>query len=548
MPKPTAGKWRALRVTLPKHSTMDARERLRVGLTIAAILILAGWFFVGFLLSDGGASRYSPGPLSSNHEQFSCQACHDDFSPMRDDVMGAAWGHWHGTAGARWDRGSDRKCMVCHPLLPLPVGHLSADPANQLITGFQHDVLERPLPIFAHSDNELTNQVESCASCHVEHLGADTRLTNVKDEACVRCHENLNSCARQTPVFATKITDFPTDHPAFRSFASDPGTMQDFKHRLHMWPGLNPPSVSGETRLKPKRLSDFEDSSGSLSTYENQENLVQLRCEFCHRQAGDSSGANTTAVEFSQFGGKSAFMTMPTYAENCQVCHPLTVQFDQASESESEAGWPRQTIEHGLSPDATRQRLIELLTVMSVEALKTADPSIHLNQEQELLARKIWEAIKNRDDSSPVSQLRDKLLKEESKVRLQCGKCHSWSETSEGQSMEDKVGPVQTIGTSNDVYLRSWLKHGRFDHYEHRDMDCKRCHAAAYAERDEAGQRASEKNSDVLIANYDTCVQCHQPAKQVRGGNRAAAYNCTFCHSYHGGGNREHQIHSLTSE
>lgn len=148
------------------------------------------------------------------------------------------------------------------------------------------------------------------------------------------------------------------------------------------------------------------------------------------------------------------------------------------------------------------------------------------------------------------------MEKGEAHLRLRCAKCHQWSDIHEGESPDDLVGPVKTISGTNDVFAKSWLKRGRFDHFEHRDMDCSRCHGPAGAARTGGAdryesmfnQRASEKNADVLIADHESCIQCHQPLKNVAAGNRAAAYNCTFCHTYHGGGNRSFHILNRTSK
>jgi hypothetical protein len=106
-----------------------------------------------------------------------------------------------------------------------------------------------------------------------------------------------------------------------------------------------------------------------------------------------------------------------------------------------------------------------------------------------------------------------------------CAKCHQESaEPTSGDTAGSfpEVAPTQLPAV--------WMRHARFDHSAHRAVNCRDCHAAAYADTANASRCAS----DVLVPNISNCLQCHAPRRQVGGENVGGArHDCAECHHYH---------------
>jgi predicted CXXCH cytochrome family protein len=102
-----------------------------------------------------------------------------------------------------------------------------------------------------------------------------------------------------------------------------------------------------------------------------------------------------------------------------------------------------------------------------------------------------------------------------------CGKCHKLAGT--GPGLQPVVPPHMP---------QVWLQHAQFAHRAHRAIDCRQCHAAAYAD----GPNPSRESKDVLIPQRDLCLKCHSPSAQFgavpAGGAR---FDCVACHRYHNG-------------
>ena len=86
-----------------------------------------------------------------------------------------------------------------------------------------------------------------------------------------------------------------------------------------------------------------------------------------------------------------------------------------------------------------------------------------------------------------------------------CALCHQ-------VQWHDYAVPVITAPATPD----RWLPRASFNHAMHTSMACADCHAAA----------RSERTSDVILPNRESCAKCHSP----EGG---AAHACASCHLYH---------------
>ena len=63
-------------------------------------------------------------------------------------------------------------------------------------------------------------------------------------------------------------------------------------------------------------------------------------------------------------------------------------------------------------------------------------------------------------------------------------------------------------------------------------MDCRQCHAAAYAD----APNPSRESKDVLVPQRDVCLKCHSPPSQSESAAPGGArFDCVECHRYHNG-------------
>ena len=554
MANPTDGKWRALRVPLHNHRQVRS-ERTRAILSIFAALAAAGWIVVGISRPDQGLRRYCPGGLSDAHSHLSCNDCHSDFVPVRDDTIAAYWQSRDKDSVARWSRPADMKCQTCHPLI-------QSNSLVEAIRDFQHEKLERPIPIFAHASHEQPSQVPSCASCHVEHAGVKSSLVNLADESCTSCHQDLAACLvkDQTIQIKNKITRFDIDHPTFASLKPTARAMKDFNHKLHMSPGLRLP---GQRDSLAKRPSDYPQVHGRLDSFADPESgLISLRCDLCHQPNNALRGSASDIFESPITGpgktmGPYDYMSLPTFADNCKMCHDQDLQIDatQFTNSPTRSSNAMIEIEHGSSPQEIRSHLA-VFFAMDYFALEKAqtelgklDPPLpRANLFEWMLASGLFET----EEARPV---KDAMRNAQSQVTRKCAKCHFPENSNEitDPTYDALIPAVQKIKNpspgfrSMSVVRSVWLQHARFDHSQHRDMDCRACHAGADWDDQVVGLSVSEgvqKNLPAypspLIADLDECVKCHQPASKIESqlNRRPGPFQCTSCHSYHGGGNR----------
>lgn len=120
-----------------------------------------------------------------------------------------------------------------------------------------------------------------------------------------------------------------------------------------------------------------------------------------------------------------------------------------------------------------------------------------------------------------------------------CIQCHDLAgnlPTVKGAS-EAVADRLHTVPTGVPKTPRRWFASSTFDHYAHRQMDCRGCHAPAWT---------SEATENILTADIDgkytgaaalniaaageSCISCHHADNASAKG---APANCVTCHEYH---------------
>lgn len=446
---------------VPERSLRAKRKVL----TLSACIVTAGLLLAGL----SGSMRWnliSPGALSAPHstasfakragENNQCAVCHsaarggisgwikagltDNTSPFRHKFLGASQDF--GLTAI------DQHCLVCHP------GHTF------------------------HQPN--VPRMESCSSCHVEHMGAGP-MRPPPDDKCLSCHgsaemmaaavqlgQNLPASAfeyrssiggvlfhepRPARGFTQVIHSFAGDHPEFQFITDhlkDPDTLK-FNHKLH----LDPAKVTRDGR--------------------------PLACADCHKP--DAAGTYHLKI---------------SYAETCQKCH--AIQFDVRN--------PGLLVPHGNAANvrAFLRNLPQEYADYSARTHGNADGTrdgafarqqIVLLQKDfisgEELERRVFFSDKGQGPGGPANF-------------PGCAYCHEVRPSANGLA---QITPP--------IIPDRWLVHGNFDHSKHlQNITCERCHDAAQ----------SQSASDILLPSKQTCAACHSPAGGV-------ASNCSTCHGYH---------------
>jgi hypothetical protein len=487
MPPPETGRQRAIRIPLDyhKHPTRLDWGRGWWALVIAAVLALGGVAVAWAMSGSRGTSR---GPVAAVHATWDndCAACHESFLPASDE----AWAT-HLTSVAAMNQ----KCEGCHKG---PAHHDSATPAL------------------------------ACAACHHEHAGRDASLVRMPDSACTQCHADLKAHHTGTEShFDNSVTAFAAHHPEFkvlREKSADPGRLK-FNHKLHMSPGMA--TDKGDPNWTLERIPPQDRERYRQPGQKDDKARVTLTCGSCHRtDSGDFdikpdqlAGLPVDAVLPVRTAG--AYMLPIIYENQCRACHPLTFEHRDAGDL---------AVPHRLQPPQVREFLEGHYTA---EFLRGNSKLF----ERFVPTRPLPGQLLPKDEAEQARRQIDRKVDAAEKIlssgKTTCAECHYYEAGQDGAARQRIVPPrVPQV----------WFEHAKFDHAAHRAVECRDCHARAYA--DDAN--ASVKETDVLLPGIETCAKCHAPRSGSGTGARGGArFDCAECHNYHNG---RHPLQGLGAE
>jgi hypothetical protein len=326
----------------------------------------------------------------------------------------------------------------------------------------------------------------SCSVCHMEHRGARS-MAEVTAQGCVDCHgsaTDMRMAAERSRVMpamlfmrkaATDLVIHTVPRPAdgytgvITSFAVD---HPEFRVLRVKSPDLNTLRFNHRLHLTG---ADIPLVNGH-----------PLECADCHRP--DASGAYMARISFEQ---------------SCRACHAL--EFDEQN--------PGMTLPHG---DASFARAY--LRSLPAQYADYATRKLGITGHSEIAAfvRNQVESLRRREHTG--EELERKVFLGggwDGPQALGGGKFHARFEgcaLCHDVSWRENGAPAVTRPVTPD----RWLTGASFNHASHATMACAECHAAA----------ASDRTSDVILPNQQSCVRCHSP----KGG---AADSCTSCHIYH---------------
>ncbi len=434
----------------------------------------AAWWTAGILLGRQNAAFHSPGALASVHQTWESK-CAACHADFRAIRDDAVATSWQGGTPA-----SDQKCQACH-------------------RGAEHHLLAKG------------TVAPGCSSCHQDHQGRDASLLRVADAACTNCHQDIKRHIDGKPQSMSapvNVTVFDQQHhPEFTSAQKDPGHLK-FSHYRHLTPGLVNNPGEEKTIWTLARISDPAQRERYRRPGQSDDSPVQLNCGSCHQLDGGDfgvprvAGASPSASPPRPAGD---YMLPIIYENQCQACHPLYK-----------------------SPGIVQHR--KTTEEIRVE-LRRAIAQEYLDGSPELLAQFIPpEPLPNArpaEDEKVARRMHDKLeIAEKMLAQEYCGKCH------EAASPGPRLQPVVPTEVP-----QVWFQHASFSHRAHRAMDCRQCHASAYAD----APNASRQSKDVLIPGRDVCLKCHSPpspagfATTGPATTGGARFDCVECHRYHNG-------------
>jgi hypothetical protein len=498
------GKQLAARIPLNYYKNPDALTRWKRALALLALVLALGWWFGGDAWSRGQmARRVSHGPVAAVHATWEnqCEVCHVPFRPIGPQTWPAAY---LGRVGVSF-ASSDAKCQVCHQGPP-------------------------------HHATQVDGQVPSCASCHRDHRGREASLVRSPDRDCTTCHGDLARHIRAgaQPGYGD-IHGFHQDHPEFAVVRvpgqtpvrlgekpQDPSDLR-FNHAVHMAPGMK----QGYT------LGKITDKARGRYRGQGNTDVVQLECASCHvLDPGDLQRSTTSAPTSVGRGGPGAYMMPIVYENQCQGCHPLDISRPGAgrrmvtAEDEARAGatpLPSLTVPHGPQPDAIHEFLSNGLAAQMLTTNPALGERRRMPGPSNPEVQKVREAIE-----ASVLQAEQGLYQ----GTQTCTECHLYEPLKPGEEVRLAKGQAPNFRVRGPGVPPVWLPHAVFDHTAHRTVNCRECHAKAYA----TGPDASTTSEDVMLPGVDTCRQCHAPAQTVAGKPRGGVrFDCVECHRYHNG-------------
>jgi hypothetical protein len=474
-----SAKQRSLRVPLDHYQQPSALVRVKWKLS-AVVAVLAAAYVVWLLVGGRVAQRQtSPGRLAAAHATWNddCLVCHKSFQPLRSDALSLA-GLFHGGESRR--QSLDEGCVKCHNT---PVHHAAAK----------------------------ADEVPSCAACHRDHQSVAADIVRASDTNCLACHRDIeihrNGKSGMSPHIEN-ISGFGPEpaggkgpHPDFRSLKGDPGNIK-FNHWLHLQPG-----VAARDAKKQLKLADLDAVwQAKYASYGKADGLVQLDCAACHQP--ETNGPYMRPIAFE---------------EHCRACHRLELKVaDGAAVAE---------VPHGLSAERLTTVVSGLLLTAEQKQRDVPAAGPDESGALPLVPGKTLGANLAQKISADLLGRRDLATRE---IVTKCMECHH-SRPVTG------AAAIAAMDVLPPTIPQVWLRHARFDHSAHRHVECRSCHAAAYAyeQHDKpqflappAGATQARDGEQVMIAGLENCASCH--ARKSSGGG-GARHDCAECHNYHGG-------------
>jgi hypothetical protein len=398
-------------------------------------------------LSEAFLKTWNPGPVSHGHQVFSdnCGACHAlPFIQVRD-----------------------AECIACHK-----------------------DAREHVAVSTSTDQRGALLRETRCAECHRDHRDAPM-VARAQDE-CSACHGDVKGAF--PGASSGKVTDFASDHPAFRLTLSDtnhPAKHRRVRHGAEMSEKLVERSnlkFNHKLHLDPAGIRDPQGKRDSAGMRDAQGRRTILGCESCHQRESDGRRMAPVSME-----------------RHCQSCHSLA--FEPAVTSRQ--------VPHG-SEEAIATMLREFYARLVLgDTPKGVTPPSDLPRKRpgaELSPAESQRALRIADRKA------QQVLQDLFERRQVCSTCHHVSRRSDTAGWE--VAPI--------AIARQWMPAAKFTHARHTTESCTTCHNVT----------KSVAAEDIAMPDIAKCRECHVGAKPVL---HRVTSDCAICHTFHAGNGYWHE-------
>ncbi len=389
---------------------------------------------------------WNPGPLSQGHQPFAsdCRACHQiPFKHTRD-----------------------QECVTCHKRIKEHV------PAKEL-TGPQGA---------AFRDMR-------CAECHRDHKGK--QLAPRAQEQCADCHTDVEKVAADAQ--SGKVTDFRTEHPAFRLSLLDADkpklirrVRQDKKNAELLVEHSNL-KFNHKLHLDPDGVRDPDGKRDAAGVRDAQGRRTVMKCADCHEP--DEGGRLIKPIVMEQ---------------HCQKCHSLAFE-------------PQVT--NRQAPHGSETEMATMLREFYARlVLGDVPPGVSPPPDLRRMRPGAVLSYPQRQEALLIANQKAKqVLYDMFEKRKVCSTCHIVKRTGDENGWE--VAPVRIA--------QVWMPQAIFSHAKHTTEECASCHAV----------KNSKESKDIAMPNIEKCRECHVGAKPVSG---KVTSDCATCHQFHAGRNYWH--------
>jgi predicted CXXCH cytochrome family protein len=424
------------------------------------VALLVTLLVLAGMYAVGRNSTFQAAPVASVHASFGadCASCHDQSWAVARRLTTLSDVH-HSV--------SDLACQKCH-------------------AAARHAIISLAEP--------------ACVVCHQEHRPEKT-LVEVADSACTSCHRDLPTLGLADVSFAPKIRQFETGaggHPEFSLLRTDANAVGT-RHEARVVARFIDAEMGGGAWRDRGGLKFNHrvhlDPAGVLNPAREQ---VQLVCSDCH-------------VSYTDGG----YMRPVEYEKHCTKCHPLSL-----AAPFSELGQlPHSSVDEVRG--VIRERLARRTEQISVQQTQT--------EAENRLPRLPSPARLNSDQENQVAnqmELADHAVFGV-EAKGMCRKCHHFIERDDQWHVlvedptvvaeENIAGPF----TQREMVPSRWMRHARFNHKNHRAVECVECHQA----------KTSTETADILMPPISLCQTCHGDGAQTDSMHAKA--DCVVCHTYH---------------
>ena len=231
-----------------------------------------------------------------------------------------------------------------------------------------------------------------------------------------------------------------------------------------------------------------------------------------------------------------------TFENQCRACHALTIEADVNAAIQANLV----TVPHRLTAAKLAEEVQQFWEDWYFKQHPVASQSPTPVPGRTAAADSAAIEIKNRCRESAAH------------LNRVCGMCHEFTDEQAREHLPNADPMVDAVlpRVAPVEIPQKFLIHARFDHPAHRAIDCSRCHQDCYPAQsmdlpmNSVGRAAAPgisqpsgdgrpsdsepKRSPLMIANRDTCLECHSPRREnAETSLGGARFDCAECHQYH---------------